>query len=410
VQGTPVVNQLSSGRCWLFATTNVIRLQVIKELNLKELELSQSYLAFWDKLEKSNTFLENAIELADKPLDDRIFGFLKTAPTNDGGQWDMVTNLIKKYGLVPKAIYPESYNSSNSSQINWLLTVKLREYALELRDLKKESLRSLGKAVSMDKATLESHVLRTVRSKKDEQMAEVYRMMVIALGVPPKPDAEFNFEYYDKNDKFHSIQTTPLGFLDKYTGSFDPAGACSLVNDPRRGYNKLLTVDRLQNVWGGQPVLYVNTTTSQMKACVVATIKAGLPAWFGNDVGQFSSRNGIMDTALYDYELTFGIKLGLSKAERLEMGESSMTHAMVITGVHLDSKGNPVRYRVENSWGPDAGEKGYMVMTDAWFDQFVYQVVIRKQHMPASLWKLFEDGVDKDTDVLPCYDPMGSLA
>ncbi|UZJ54242.1 hypothetical protein CBS101457_003562 [Exobasidium rhododendri] len=410
MQGTPIVNQQSSGRCWLFATTNVIRLQVIKQLNLKEFELSQSYLAFWDKLEKSNTFLENSIELADRPLDDRVFGFLKTAPTNDGGQWDMVTNLIKKYGLVPKANYPESYNSSNSSQINWLLTLKLREYALELRALKQSTLRNLRKSLVSDEITMQSHILKIVRSRKDEQMAEVYRMMVIALGVPPKPDESFTFEYLDREDKFHAIKTTPREFLDKYTGSFDPSGACSLVNDPRRSYSKLITVDRLQNVWGGQPVLYVNTSTTQMKDCVVASIKAGLAVFFGCDVGQFSERKGIMDTKLYDYELAFGIKLGLTKAERLEMGESSMTHAMVITGVHLDDKGKPVRYRVENSWGPDAGEKGYMVMTDAWFDQFVYQVVIRKQHMPKSLWKLFEDGVNGETDVLPPYDPMGSLA
>lgn len=411
MQGAPIVNQLSSGRCWLFATTNVIRLQVIKQLNLKEFELSQSYLAFWDKLEKSNTFLENSIELADRPLDDRVFGFLKTAPTNDGGQWDMVTNLIKKYGLVPKAVFPESYNSSNSSQINWLVTLKLREYALELRELKLATMRTLQKSAgSLDRASMEAHTLKAVRSRKDEQMAEVYRMMVIALGVPPKPDDEFTFEYYDNKGKFFSIKTTPRGFLDNYTGSFDPSGACSLVNDPRRSYNKLITVDRLQNVWGGQPVLYVNTSTKQMKESVVASIKVGLPVFFGCDVGQFSERKGIMDTGLYDYELAFGIKLGLTKAERLELGESSMTHAMVITAVHLNNKGEPVRYRVENSWGPDAGEKGFMVMTDAWFDQFVYQVVIRKQHMPANLWALFEAGVNKDTDVLPPYDPMGSLA
>lgn len=407
--GAPVTNQLSSGRCWLFATTNVVRLQVIKELNLKEFELSQSYLAFWDKLEKSNTFLENSIELADKALDDRVFGFLKTAPTNDGGQWDMVTNLIKKYGLVPKAVFPESYNSSNSSQINWLLTLKLREYALELRHLKKAAVDSLVRAGQTDVSINEAKALRVVRERKDAQMAEVYRIMVIALGVPPQPDKPFTFEYYDKQDKFHRLVATPLQFLDKYTGSFDPAGACSLVNDPRRAYSKLVTVDRLQNVWGGQPVLYVNTSTGQMKDCVIKSIKAGLPVFFGCDVGQFSN-SGIMDPSIFNLELPFGIKLGLSKAERIEMGESSMTHAMVITGVHLNEQGKPVRYRVENSWGAGVGDKGYMVMSDAWFDEFVYQVVIRKQHMPAQLWKLFADGVNDQTDVLPPYDPMGALA
>lgn len=286
--GTPVTNQRSSGRCWLFATTNVVRLEVIDKLNLKDFELSQSYLSFWDKLEKSNTFLENSIELADAPLDDRVFGFLKTAPTNDGGQWDMVCNLIEKYGLVPKSIYPESYNSSNSSKVNWIITLKLREFALELRQLKQATMTSLSRAGGLTREQMQACTVKALRMRKDVQMQDVYRIMAISLGVPPMPHDEFTFDYYDADGKFKSLKSTPVKFAKEQTGSFTTQGACSLVNDPRRAYNKLISIDRLQNVWGGRPVLYVNTSTSQMKESVVASIKAGIPVFFGCDVGQFS--------------------------------------------------------------------------------------------------------------------------
>lgn len=193
-EGSPRTNQQSSGRCWLFATTNVVRTQVMKQLDLSEFELSQSYLAFWDKLEKSNTFLEHSIDLAERPLDDRVFGFLKTAPTNDGGQWDMVTNLITKYGLVPKSVYPEAYNNTSSSQLNWLITLKLREFALELRELKASTMQALALAGVTDPQIRQQRALMAVRQRKDAQMAQVYRIMVVALGVPPKADEEFTFE------------------------------------------------------------------------------------------------------------------------------------------------------------------------------------------------------------------------
>ncbi|PWN48042.1 peptidase C1B, bleomycin hydrolase [Violaceomyces palustris] len=407
----PVTNQRSSGRCWLFATTNVIRLEVIKSLKLKEFELSQSYLSFYDKLEKSNYFLENMIELADRPLDERVVGFLKTAPTNDGGQWDMAVNLLEKYGVVPKHVFPESYSSSYSSKINWLVTLKLREYALELRELKKTAAARLARS-SVPPQEQRTAVYKVLRQRKDEQMEEVYRIMAISLGSPPKPDAEFTFEYHDKDGKFHSLKATPRSFYKDYTASFDAKSMCSLVNDPRRSPDQLITIDRLGNVWGGQPVLYVNTTMSAMRDAVVKSIKAGQPVFFGCDVGKFSeTKSGIMDTGLFDYELAFNIKLGLSKADRIELGESSMTHAMVITGVHINAKGEVERYRVENSWGEDnVGDKGYMVMTDRWFQEYCYQVVTKKEFMPSKLWDLFKRGVDDKTVVLPPYDPFGALA
>ncbi|EST06177.1 Peptidase C1B, bleomycin hydrolase [Kalmanozyma brasiliensis GHG001] len=407
----PVVNQKSSGRCWLFATCNVIRHGAAKVLELDEFELSQSYLSFWDKLEKSNYFLENMIELADEKLDQRVVGFLKTAPTNDGGQWDMVANLLEKYGVVPKSVFPESYNSSYSNQINWLVTVKLREYTLELRQIKQDVER---KMTSFSPAETAVAVRQAQRARKDEQMAEVYRLLVISLGTPPQPNDEFTYQYRNKHGKFVTIKSTPKRFLAEHTGSFDHKTRCSLIHDPRHPAGRLITVERLGNVWEGTPISYVNTTVDVMRQAVVGSIKAGHPVFFGCDVGQFSDKtSGIMDPALFGYEEAFNITLGLSKTERIELGESSMTHAMVITAVHIDeATGKVERYRVENSWG-EAGvgnDKGFMVMSDKWFEEFNYQVVVSREFVPKALWGVFKRGVDEQTIRLPPYDPLGALA
>jgi len=250
-------------------------------------------------------------------------------------------------------------------------------------------------------------------------MQEIYTVMSATLGVVPKPDEKFTWEYYEDGEgavkgsgKVKSWTGTPKEFYKAFaggkTGKYKPSDSFSLINDPRNDYGKLYTVDKLGNVWGGRPVLYVNTEISNLKGAIVKMIKAGQPVFFGCDVGQFSeSAAGIMDTDLFEYENAFNITLGLTKAQRLQCNESSMTHAMVISGVHLDSNGAPVRYKVENSWGPAAGDKGYFVMTDRWFDEFVFQVVVPKVLAPPELVKVYESG---EKVVLPPWDPMGSLA
>ncbi|KAI9062851.1 peptidase C1B bleomycin hydrolase [Trametes sanguinea] len=397
----PITNQKSSGRCWLFATTNVLRYNIMKKLNLADFQLSQAYLFFWDKLNKSNYYLELSIEHADLPVDDRLVYYLSDELISDGGQWDMVVNLLETYGVVPQPAYPESLHSSLSSPINTLLKTKLREHALILRDLS-ASLRA-------DSALSEEAILATLRAKKEELLKEVYVVMSATLGVPPRPNEKFTWDYYDKDGKAGSWTGTPQEFYKAFAyDKYSPAESFSLINDPRNAYGKLYTVDKLGNIWGGRPVLYVNTEIENLKQAVVKQLKAGHPVFFGCDVGQFSDRvQGIMDTALFEYEATFDIKFGLTKADRLRTNESSMTHAMVISGVHLDAKGRPVRYKVENSWGDAVGDKGYFVMSDAWFEQFVYQVVIPKALAPKELVKVFEEG---KKEVLPPWDPMGSLA
>ncbi|PPQ93845.1 hypothetical protein CVT25_013554 [Psilocybe cyanescens] len=396
----PITNQKSSGRCWLFATTNVIRYGIMRRLKLKDFQLSQSYLFFWDKLNKSNYYLELMIEHAELPIDDRLITHLSGDLISDGGQWDMVVNLIETYGLVPQSAYPESTHSSLSGPLNALLKTKLREHALILRTLA-DTLRSAH--------VREETVMSTLRAKKEELMKEVYNIMTATLGVPPNPNKRFVWEYIDAEEKVGRWEGSPKDFFEQFAAKpFSPVDSFSLINDPRNEYNKLYTVDKLGNIWGGRPILYVNTEVENMKATVVKMIKAGQPVFFGCDVGKFSDRDaGVMDTAFFEYENAFDIKLGLSKADRLQICESAMTHAMVISGVHLDLSGKPVRYKVENSWGETAGKEGYFVMTDAWFEQYVYQVVVPKALAPKELVAVFESG---DKIVLPAWDPMGALA
>jgi bleomycin hydrolase len=382
----PVVDQKSSGRCWLFASTNIMRVPLIKKLNLSSFQYSQSYLFFYDKLEKANYFLESMIELADKDIDSRLMQHLLSAPVNDGGQFDFVVNLVNKYGLLPHDVYPDAFNATASSRLNWLLTTKLRENALILRSM-------VAKGEHVGKA-------------KFEMMQQVYNMLVVGLGQPPKPTESFTWEYLDKNDKFHRITTTPKHFYKDYA-NFDVDDHFSLLNDPRNPYGKLYTVDKLKNIKEGIDIRYVNTDRQVLKEAIVRMIKDGRPVFFGCDVGQFSdSKLGLMDTGLFDYKLAFGINLGMSKSQRIKTGTSAMTHAMVISGVNLDKDGKPTHYRVENSWGETAGQGGYFMMTDEWFNEYVYQIVVSTRDVSKSI----SDILQQDPVVLSPWDKMGALA
>ncbi|RMZ89538.1 hypothetical protein DV736_g3230, partial [Chaetothyriales sp. CBS 134916] len=395
-EGSPITNQRSSGRCWLFATTNVLRVALMKKHNLKTFELSQAYLFFWDKLEKSNWFLEQIIDTSSQPLNSRLVQELLSSPVSDGGQWDMAANLVAKYGLVPQVLYPDNYSAQNSGSLNTILTTKLREDALILRSLKS----SPGG---------EASVLAT----KARMLQEVHRILTLTLGPPPKPEESFRWEYYDATGRYHRVTKTPLEFAAELSTpssirvlNANVSELFSLVNDPRNKFNQLLTVDRLGNVIGGRPVTYVNVDIATIKLAAMRMLGAGLPVFFGSDVGKYSnSRSGIMDTKLYDYELAFNISLKLSKSQRLKVGESAMTHAMVLTAVQVEF-GKTVRWRVENSWGDGAGEKGYFVMSDEWLDEFVYQVVVD----PGFVSKEVRDVLKTEPLVLPLWDPMGALA
>ncbi|KAH7175525.1 peptidase C1B, bleomycin hydrolase [Dactylonectria macrodidyma] len=400
-EGDPITNQRSSGRCWLFASTNVFRVALMKRYGLESFELSQAYLFYWDKLEKSNFFLEQIIDTAGEDLEGRLVQRLLGDLVSDGGQWDMVYNLVEKYGLVPQTIYPDSWNAMNTGVLNNVVKIKLREFALKLRTMVNSNNGISAAALS---------------SAKDKMMREIQLIMTLLLGPPPSPEGDFTWQYSDKNGKAHQLKTNPKNFAKdiyspdyKFVTSNVISSFISLVNDPRHDYLTRLEVSRLGNIVGGRGINYVNVDMATMKKVCISTLKAGIPIFFGSDVGQFSdSKSGIMDLELFNYDIGFNTSLlEMSKAQRLMTGESLMTHAMVLTAVHIDEDtGKPVRWRVQNSWGTTAGDKGWFVMSDAWMDEFVYQVVVDPRFCSHAV----RDVLKKEAIVLPLWDPMGSLA
>lgn len=386
-------NQNASGRCWIFATCNVLRQHVIKNYNLDsdKFQFSQSYLFAYDKLEKSNYFLDNILETADEELDSRLIAHLFLDPISDGGQWDMIVNLVNKYGLVPQEVFPDSENAKNSRALNGFLVQKLREYALILRNLKNSE-------------TTSSDQIQLV---KQSMMKQVYNIITISLGTPPKPNDSFNWEFVDKLGKFQSFATNPLDFYASHV-RYDADKHFSLLNDPRNEYYKLFTVDKLKNISDGKPIEYVNLPIEVLKKVAIKMLQKDEPIFFGSDVLKFgNSSAGVLDIDAYDYELGYGTNLKLNKEERVRTGNSAMNHAMVITGVHLDSKGLPVRWKIENSWGDAVGDKGYFLMTDKWFEEYVFQIVTNKSFVDKEIYDIWKG---KDYRILPYYDPMGSLA
>lgn len=384
-----VTNQKRSGRCWMFAALNCMRFQVIKKQNLEDFELSQSYPLFYDKLEKANYFLESILDTLDEPTDGRLIAHLLAAPLNDGGQWDMLCSIVEKYGLVPKMAMPESVSSSATQEMVSYMTEKLREYACVLRKGHKA-----GKSMEQ------------LKKEKEAMMETVYRMLCISLGKPPRT---FTFEYRDKDGNFHrEANLTPKAFYEKYVG-LRLDDYVSVINAPTedKPFYRSYTVQYLGNVKEGRPVKYVNLPIEEMKQAAIAQLKDGEPVWFGCDVGKRSFRDGgLMDTGIYDVETLFDTDFPMTKAERLEYGQSLMTHAMVFQGVNLDENGKPDRWRVENSWGEEAGKKGYFVMSDRWFDEYNYQVVVNKKYLSSKALEAYE----KEPVRLNPWDPMGSLA
>ncbi|MCI8607868.1 MAG: C1 family peptidase [Hungatella sp.] len=384
-----MTNQKQSGRCWLFAATNVMRFRIIKSCNLENFELSQSYLLFWDKLEKSNWFLENILDTLNEPVDGRLVSYLLTDPICDGGQWDMAVNLVNKYGVVPKYSMPESNISSGTREMNRVMTELLRNDACILRTLA---------AQGTNRQELEE--------KKETMLGDIYRMLCICLGEPPKT---VDMEARDKDGNFiQEIGLTPQEFFKKYV-DMNLNDYISLINAPTADkplYHRY-TVGMLGNVKEGNPICYLNLPVDQLKKAAVAQLKDGEPVWFGCDMGPFISRDlGLMDTALYDFKDFLQVDFPMTKGQRLDYGQSLMTHAMVFQGVNLTGEGIPTRWRVENSWGEDPGQKGYFIMSDQWFNEYMYQVVVNKKY----LTKEQLDILDTETIVLNPWDPMGSLA
>ena len=381
-----VTAQMRTGRCWLFATLNLFRVGAMKKMKLKNFEFSQAHIHFWDKFERSNHLLEAIIETSDRPVDDRTIHFLLSDPIGDGGQWNMATNLVRKHGLVPKTAYPESNSSSATRWMNAELKDILRSSASEIR------------AIIDGGGTVEE-----ARAHKEKRIADIWRMLCIHLGTPPKT---FNWQWRDKDGEFHrNGRMTPQQFAAEFVDIEWEDYVC-IVNDPRNEYYRTYTVDFLQNVAGGPPVVYLNVPSKEMKAITQKLLEDGIPVWMGCDVGkEMDRKRGLWDADLFDVEGLYGVEYGMDKADRLRHNQTMMTHAMLFTGVDVVN-GRPRRWRVENSWGQDTGQKGYYTMNDSWYDQYMFEIAAPKDYLTEKML----EGLEIEPVVLPAWDPMGSLA
>ena len=381
-----VTAQMKSGRCWLFATLNLFRVGAMKKMNLKNFEFSQAHIHFWDKFERANHLLEAIIETADRPVDDRTIHFLLSDPIGDGGQWNMAMNLIRKHGLVPKSAFPESNTSSATRWMNTELKNILRSSACEIRAI-------LEGGGTEDEA----------REHKEKRIADVWKMLCIHLGTPPKT---FDWQWRDKDDEFHRKgRMTPQQFAAEYVDIEWEDYVC-IVNDPRNEYYRTYTIDFLQNVAGGPPVVYLNVPSKEMKAVTQRLLEDGMPVWMGCDVGkEMDRKKGLWDADLFDVEGLYGVEYGMDKADRLRHNQTMMTHAMLFTGVDVVN-GRARRWRVENSWGGETGQKGYYTMNDSWYDEYMFEIAAPTSYLNEKMVA----GLETEPVVLPAWDPMGSLA
>lgn len=399
-EGKPTTDQKNSGRCWIFAALNAIRIPFMKKYNLDEFEFSQSYLFYCDKLERCNYFLDTMVTLMterQEELSGRLIQFKLSDPINDGGQWTMFSNLVKKYGLMPKKNFPESFCSGKSIRLNSILKSKLREYTHVLMELAR-----VGEG------------REALRLKICQQMQEIHKIVSICLGIPPSC---FAWEYTDKAKKYHCVgPLTALRFYEEFVRGaevFNIDSMICLVSDPRpeNQFGKLYTIDLLGNVIGGEATVYNNQPIATLMEVTVASIVAGHPVWFGCDVSKrYAMKPGVEDLSVHDFKtlLDVDVQTQLDKAQRLCYGESLMTHAMLFTGVSTDANGKATKFRVENSWGEDSGEKGYIVMSADWFREFVYEVAVDRKFCSEEVLK--PNAWNENPITLPAWDPLGALA
>lgn len=358
-----ITNQQQSGRCWMFAGLNVIRTSLIEKLNVKNIELSQAYLQFYDKLEKANFFLERVIELAEEPYDSRLNVFLIDSSFMDGGHFAMFVNLVKKYGVIPSQFMPDSQPSHDTRELNTTLTQILTDDMAFLRN-------EVAKKATAEKLS----------SYKKKMLKEVYQVLAISLGEPPK---DFTYEYQDKKDVFHRLnKLTPKDFYDQYIG-INLDDYISLCDAPLIGFKPMTnyTCKYVNNMIGGEPVVFFNVPLKDLKNSVIASLKNKEPVWFSADVlSQSLRKEGYLVSGILKKDELFHISIKDDKKTRLSYRSSFCNHAMVFTGVNL--KGNtPDRFKVENSWGKDNGTEGYFVMSNQWFNDYVYQVLVNKKYI-----------------------------
>lgn len=380
-----ITDQKSSGRCWLFTGLNVLRAKMIDKYELPGMEFSQNYLFFYDQLEKANLFLQGVIDTKDLPFEDRKVDWLFSNPLSDGGQFTGVSNLIVKYGVVPADAMPETFQSDNTSQMATLLKLKLREDGLVLRD-----------------AAASGASAKKLQKMKVEQLSEIYRMLALCLGEPVK---EFEWTRCDKDNNIVSRKTyTPKSFYDEFIGEDLENNYVMIMNDPCREYGKVYEIDYDRHVYDGHNWLYVNLPVERIKEMAIASIKDNTAMYFSCDVGKFYDRKkGVLDIANFDYESLMGVTFGMDKKQRVQTHASGSSHAMTLIAVDVcPESGKPVKWMVENSWGPASGYKGCLIMTDEWFNEYMFRLVVEKKYVPADVLEM----LNQEPELLPAWDPM----
>ncbi|MGM9736406.1 MAG: C1 family peptidase [Candidatus Cryptobacteroides sp.] len=391
-----ITDQKSSGRCWLFTGLNVLRAKMIDKYELPSFEFSQNYIFFYDQLEKSNLFLQGVIDTRDLPFDDRKVDWLFSNPIGDGGQFTGVSNLIVKYGAVPSDAMPETFCSNNTSQMSSLLKQKLREDGLRLRQTWAEA--SSGKPQARNAA------LKAMQKIKEQSLSDIYRFLVLCLGEPP---VSFTWTRCDKNDKIVDVREyTPKSFYAEYIGEDLENNYVMIMNDPCREYGKVYEIDYDRHVYDGHNWLYVNLPIERIKEIAIASIKDNTAMYFSCDVGKFYNRTkGTLDLANFDYRSLSGFTLGMDKKERVQTHASGSSHAMTLIAVDVDSEsGATKKWMVENSWGAASGYKGCLIMTDEWFDEYMFRLVAEKKYVPQDVL----DMLGNEPERLPAWDPMFS--
>ena len=380
-----ITDQKSSGRCWLFTGMNVLRAKMIASEDLGAFEFSQVYNFFYDQLEKSNLFLQGVIDTRKKPYDDRTVEWLFKNPLSDGGTFTGVADLIAKYGIVPKGVMKESYTSDNTSAFSALLKTKLREFGLELR-----------------KAHENGKKEKELLNLKKNQLKVVYKMLAQVYGVPP---TEFTWAPKDANGKYREEpqRYTPRSFYEKYLNINMQDDYVMFMNDPSRPYWKSYEIEYDRHVYDGHNWLYINLPIEEIKKMAIASIKDSTMMYFSCDVGKFlDTKRGTLDIDNYIYEEMFGTEFGMDKKERILTFDSGSSHAMTLKAVDIDKDGNTVKWQVENSWGVGSGFQGTLIMTDEWFDEYMFRLVVDKKYVPENILKILNE---KPT-MLPAWDPM----
>ncbi|MEA3505287.1 MAG: C1 family peptidase [Bacteroidota bacterium] len=378
-----ITDQESSGRCWLFTGLNVLRAKGIEKKNLKAFELSQNYSFFFDQLEKSNLFLEGIIENIDKPMSDKKVEWLFKHSLNDGGQWTGVVDIIEKYGVVPTDAMTETNSSNNTRWMSKLIKRKLKEDALALRKMNKK-----GKSI------------KKIRKEKEIMLSEVYKILAINLGNPP---TEFTWRYEDADGNLSEEKTyTPHSFYKEFIG-VDLNDYVMFMNDPSRPYEKVYEIDYDRHTYDGHNWKYINLENKVIKEFAIASIKGNDAMYFSCDVGKQLDRNrGVLSINNYNYGALLDVNFGMNKTERIQTFASGSSHGMTLVGVDLDKDGDVKKWLIENSWGASNGFKGHLIMTDKWYDEYMFRVVINKKYISEEVLKI----LDQKPVFLPPWDPM----